>query len=90
MDGTDREESADKIVKWSGEETKGSATEEEAETAGGWGGSKTRTAMARVPDGSGAGELPGGAAAGGGNTWDVTSEAADEAGAGGRHGAKQG
>ena len=46
--------------------------------------------MAQIPEGIGTGELPGGAVACRGNTWDVTSEVADKAGAGGRHGAKQG
>ena len=46
--------------------------------------------MVRELEGSGVGDLPGIAAAERGNTWDVTSEAADKAGAGGRHGAKQG
>ena len=40
-------------------------------------------------EGSGAEVAPGGTSAGGGNTRDVTSEDADEAGAGGCHGAKQ-
>ena len=40
---------------------------------------------AQESKGSGAGPLPGGTAAGRGNTWVVTYKAADEAGAGGRH-----
>ena len=75
MDGTDREESADESAEWSGEEIEGSATEEEAHTAGGGGGSQVRMATAQIPEGSGAVELPGGAAAGRGNTWDISSEA---------------
>ena len=38
--GAGQEESADKSAKWSGAESKGSVTEEEAETAGGGGGRK--------------------------------------------------
>ena len=50
-EGTDREEIAEKIAEWSGEETEGStteglATEEEAETAGGTGGGFRKTRMA--------------------------------------------
>ena len=40
-------------------------------------------------EGSGAEEVPGGAAAGGGDAWEVTSEDADAAGAVGHHGAKK-
>ena len=47
------------------------------------------TAMVWESEGSGAGELPRGAAAGGGDTWEVTSEDADVAGAGGCHGVKK-
>ena len=47
------------------------------------------TETARESEGSGAETAPGGAAAGRGDTWDVTSEGADKAGSGGRHGAKQ-
>ena len=67
------------------------AMEEEAETAWGAGEiSKMWTAMARVPQGSGAGPLPGGTAAGKSNTREVTSAGADEAGEGVRHGARPG
>ena len=48
-EGTNWEESADKSVEWSGEETERLATDEEAETVGGTEGvSKTWTVMARV------------------------------------------
>ena len=58
---------------------------------GGAGGvSKIRTETAQVLEGSGAGKLSWSAAAGGGNTWVFASDAADEAGAGGCHGAKIG
>ena len=62
-------------------------TEEEDETVGGSGEvGQARTVTARELEGIGAESAPGGAAAGGGDTWDVTSKDADEAGAGGRHG----
>ena len=50
----------------------------------------TRTEMARVSEGSGAGKLSGRAADDGGDTWVVTSKAADKAVAGGRHGTEPG
>ena len=54
MDGTDPEDSADESSKWSGEETQGSATEEEAETAGGAGDvGQSLTATAQELEGSG-------------------------------------
>ena len=63
-------------------------TEEEAETVGGWGEvSKTQTETVRGSQGIDAETLTEGTAAGRSNTWDVTSKAADEAGAVGRHGA---
>ena len=66
-------------------------TKEEAERAGGAGEvRKTRTETARVLKGSSAGTLSGSTAADGSDAWVVTSEEADEAGAGGRHGAKPG
>ena len=49
---------------------------------------KPLTAMAGYSEESVADSIPGGAAAGGGNTGDATYVDADEAGAGGRHGAK--
>ena len=52
--------------------------------------SQVRTATARELEGSGTEAAPGGTAAGGGDTWDVTSKDADEAGARGQHGVKQG
>ena len=83
MEGTDREESAEKSAKWSGKETEGLATEEEDDTKGGTGGiRKTRTATAQMSTGSGAVNISGSTAAGRGDTWVITSEAADEAGAG--------
>ena len=89
MEGTDWEESAEKSAEWSGEETEGSATDEEDETAGAARGvSKTRTEMAQVSKGNGAGKLSGSLASDKGDTWVVTSEDVDETGSGGRHGAK--
>ena len=88
---TDRQESADESAEWSGAETKKLATEEEAETAGGAGWVRvTRMKMARGSQGSGIGPLPGGTAANRGDTWVVTSAAADEVGVGGPHGARPG
>ena len=92
VDGTHREESSDKSADWSGEEKEGSEMEEEADTMGGAEeAGRLLTAKVRESEGSGAEAAPGGAAAGKGNTWDVTSEdaVADEAGTGGRHGEKQ-
>ena len=92
MAGTDQEERADKSADWSGEEKEGSEMEEEADTMGGAEeAGRLLTAKVRESEGSGAEAAPGGAAAGKGNTWDVTSEDAvvDEAGTGGRHGEKQ-
>ena len=87
-EGTNLEESTDKSAKWSGKDTEESATEEEAETTGGSRGfSKIWTAKARGTQGNGEGPLPGGTEDGRGDTWDVTSAAADEAGAEGRYGA---
>ena len=94
VDGTNQEEIVDKSDKWSGEDMEVLDMEEEAETAGGGGVEggviQTQIDLARVPEVRGTGELPGGAAAGGGDTWGVTSKAVDEAGVEGRHGAKQG
>ena len=90
VDGTDREESAEKTSKWSGEELEGLVTEDADETAGGAGGvDQMLVAMARGLEGSGAESAPGGAEDGRGNTWGVTSKDADEVGAGSHHGEKQ-
>ena len=88
---TDREESANESAEWSGEDTEDSAMEEEDVTLGGACGiSKTRTATLQGTQGSKSGPIPGGTAAGGGNTWEVTSAATDKAVSGGRHGARPG
>ena len=66
------------------------ATKEEAETTGGGREvGQVRTATERLLEGIGAEAAPGGEAAGGGDTLDVTSEDMDKAGAGGRYGEKQ-
>ena len=85
------EMSADKSAEWIGEETEEleSESEEESETAGGAGeAGRPLTATAGESDGSGAEDDPRDAAARGGATANVTSAAANKAGAGGRHGAK--
>ena len=90
MYGIDREESVDESAKCRGEDPKGLATEEDTETA--WGAGEigqSPTAMARESEGSSSEAALGGTATGRGDTWDVTSEDADEAGAGGHHRAKQ-
>ena len=89
MGVSETEESADKSAKWGGEDTEESALEEEAVTA-------MEAGEARQPLTATAGDVeesrvdggPGSAAAGRGVTREATSAAADEAGAGGRHGAK--
>ena len=81
-----QEEKADISAKWDGEKTKGSATEEEAETMRGvmeFG----QALMAWESEESGVEEVPGGAVASGGDTCELTSMDADAAGAGGHHGA---
>ena len=89
-EGTDREYSSDKSAKSSGTDTGGSVTEEDTETVGGGREvSNTRTATARGSQESGVGLLPGCIAAGRSDTWLVTSEAADKAGVGGRHGERR-
>ena len=73
MGRTDTEESTSDSVEWSGEKIKESASEGEAETAGGEGEAVTTTTlMAEGPEGNGAEKGPGGAAAGGGATLDAT------------------
>ena len=60
------------------------ASEEDIETVGGVGGVRTmQTTTIEVPEGSGAEDGPGGAAAEGGATSDAISKDADAAGAGG-------
>ena len=91
MEGAGRRESADESAEWSGTDSEGSATEEEAETTGeAGGGSDIRTATAWEEQESGAGEKPWVRAAGGSKTGKATSAAANEAGEGGRHGARPG
>ena len=81
--------SADESAEWDGEETKNSASDEEAETAGGAGEAKRLlTVTAGEMEGSGAKDSPGGAVASGGITTDVTSEDVDTTGPGGRNGAE--
>ena len=90
VDGTDQKDSADKSAEWSGEETEGLAMEEEVDIAGGAREVvQALTVTAQELEGICMEAAPGGAAAGGGDTWDVTSENADEAGAGFRHWEKQ-
>ena len=84
--GKVQEDSADESAMWAEEETKGSATEEEAETMRGvmeFGQALT----AWESEESGVEEVPGGAVASGGDTCELTSMDADAAGAGGHHGA---
>ena len=84
---TDTEESTSDSVEWSGEKIKESASEGEAETAGGEGEAVTTTTlMAEGPEGNGAEKGPGGAAAGGGATLNATAVEADAAGVGGHNG----
>ena len=65
MGGSDTEESADESAEWRGEETEESASDEEAETAGGSGEfGMTMAATAEASEGSGAEYGPGCAAAG--------------------------
>ena len=81
--------SADESAEWDGEETKNSASDEEAETAGGAGEAKRLlTVTAGEMEGSGAKDSPGGAVASGGITTDVTSEDVDTTGPVGRNGAE--
>ena len=88
--GKGQEKSADKSVKWSGEDTEGLVPEEEADTARGAGEvGQALTSTAWELEGSGVEEIPGGAAAVRGDTWEVTSEDVDAEGVGGCHGAKE-
>ena len=82
------EESADESAEWGGEDTKESASEEEAATELGAGeAGRPLTATVGATEESGADGRPGGAAAGGGDAGEAISTAADKAGAGDRHGA---
>ena len=90
VDRTGTNESAPKRAEWSGDETEGLESEEEAETEGGAGEvGMTLKETAEELERSGAEYGPGGAAAGGGATSDTNSKDADAAGAGGRHGAEK-
>ena len=90
MGGKVQEESANKSSEWSGEEMEESAMEEKAETTGGEGRvGQALTVTAWGLERSGTYEVPVGVEARGGNTWEVTSEDADAAVAGGCHGAKK-
>ena len=92
MEGAGRKESIEESAEWSGADSKGSAMEEEEDTAGeDWGGgSGTQMEMTWGIHNSGTGELPGDTAAGGSETGKATSAAADKPGSGGGHGAKSG
>ena len=82
-------ESSDESTGWSGGESDGPATDEEATNAEGtgWAG-EPRTATSGGTQESGADRHLGDAMAGGGNTRKASSTAADARGAGGRHGAR--
>ena len=83
MRGAGQEESADEIAKWSGAESEGSETEEDATTAGGVGWERaTRTARVWGAQESGEGDISGDAMAGGEDTGKASPAAANEAGAG--------
>ena len=85
---SETEESADESAEWGGEDTKESASEEEAATELGAGeAGRPLTATVGATEESGADGRPGGAAAGGGDAGEAISTAADKAGAGDRHGA---
>ena len=87
--GADEVESADESVRCSGADSEGSATEEDVMTTEGTGwDSKPRTAPAGWTLEIGADTSLGDAMAGGCDTGKASSAAADEAGAGGRHGAR--
>ena len=89
-DGTNQEDSADKTAKWSREETEGSATDEEADTAGEAGGPRSarhewrwRGYRKEAAWGSYQGvQQPAGATPG------MSPPATEKAGVGGRHGEK--
>ena len=87
--GSKTEESAEESAEWEEEDMEYSASEEEAATSMGVGyARRPLTATAGATRERGVDSRPGGAAAGRGDTCEATSAAADEAGAGGRHGAK--
>ena len=93
MKGSGREESAYKSVKWSGADSKGSAIEEEADTAEGADArSETQmaTATASGTQNRGAGEHPEIIAAGGSETGNATYAATNKEREGGCHGARSG
>ena len=89
MGGSETEESADEIAEWWEEDTEDLASEEEAATEMGAGEARSPlTEMAGSTEEYEADGIPGGAAAGGGDTSKATYAAADEEGSGGCHGEK--
>ena len=79
------------VAKWGVGETEEWASEKEAATIGGPGeAGRLLTAIGGESEESGADSEPEGAVAGGGNTTDATSTAADEVGARGHHGWRTG